>query len=416
MKWFLSLFATVLLIIITQKTGAQAGVSVSFQTFYDNLSPYGQWVEEPKYGYVWVPNEGTDFRPYHTGGHWVVTDYGNTWVSDYPWGWAPYHYGRWTYDPYYGWVWVPGYEWAPAWVSWRYGDGYCGWAPLSPGISIGVSTYACPNDWWVFVGPQYLYRRDFYHYWGGPRTNAAIITRTSFINNTYVDNGTHVRYNYGPRTQEIERVTHEHVPVYKLSGAQSPGVAAVHGSAVNIYRPTVKQTTGVRPTNNVMKAPRPIGGPAPATASRAPEFHSVMQQRQVQEKNGAVTNNVHNPQMPGNRQAAAPNNSNRPQGRPEVLQQRPSAPTPSRQPQGRPEVPQQRPSAPAPSRQPQGRPEMPQRSPAPMPMNRPQQQGRPEMPQQRPSAPMPMNRPEARPEMPHSEPHQAAPPPREERR
>src|ERR1039458_8402512 len=96
-------------------------VQVSFQTFYDNLSPYGQWVSDPQYGNVWVPNEEGNFRPYGSRGHWVMTDYGNTWVSDDPWGWACYHYGRWTYDNYYGWIWVPGYEWAPAWVSWRYG-------------------------------------------------------------------------------------------------------------------------------------------------------------------------------------------------------------------------------------------------------------------------------------------------------
>ena len=31
----------------------------------------------------------------------------------------------------YGWVWVPGYEWGPAWVSWRTGGDYVGWAPLA---------------------------------------------------------------------------------------------------------------------------------------------------------------------------------------------------------------------------------------------------------------------------------------------
>ena len=112
-------------------------VSVSYQTFYDELAPYGQWVNDPEYGNVWVPNEGGDFRPYGNRGHWVMTEYGNTWVSEDPWGWACYHYGRWTYNPYYGWIWVPGYEWAPAWVSWRFGGGYCGWAPLAPGYAVG---------------------------------------------------------------------------------------------------------------------------------------------------------------------------------------------------------------------------------------------------------------------------------------
>jgi hypothetical protein len=32
-------------------------VSVSFQLFYDELSPYGMWVDYPNYGYVWIPNE-----------------------------------------------------------------------------------------------------------------------------------------------------------------------------------------------------------------------------------------------------------------------------------------------------------------------------------------------------------------------
>ncbi|HXS37488.1 MAG TPA: DUF6600 domain-containing protein, partial [Flavipsychrobacter sp.] len=84
-------------------TQAQVGVSVSYQTFYDDLSPYGQWVSDGGYGNVWVPyTNDANFRPYCTGGHWAMTDYGNTWVSDYPWGWATFHYGRWTYDQYYG--------------------------------------------------------------------------------------------------------------------------------------------------------------------------------------------------------------------------------------------------------------------------------------------------------------------------
>src|SRR5688572_5624845 len=81
---------------------------VSYQTFYDELSPYGRWVEYPGQGYVWVPDAGDDFRPYSTNGHWVWTDnYEWMWVSDYDWGWAPFHYGRWDYDDYYGWYWVP---------------------------------------------------------------------------------------------------------------------------------------------------------------------------------------------------------------------------------------------------------------------------------------------------------------------
>src|SRR6266540_3123993 len=96
------------------KASIQPGERVTFQVFYDNLSPYGQWIQDTEYGYVWIPSVGADFRPYYSDGYWVMTDYGNMWVSDYPWGWAPFHYGRWTFDSDYGWVWIPDSEWGPA--------------------------------------------------------------------------------------------------------------------------------------------------------------------------------------------------------------------------------------------------------------------------------------------------------------
>ena len=102
----------------------------SYQSFYDALSPYGQWIDNPQYGYVWMPNVGPDFKPYSSNGNWVYTDGGWTWASNYPWGWATFHYGRWFFEEGYGWMWIPGNEWAPAWVSWRQSPQYYGWAPL----------------------------------------------------------------------------------------------------------------------------------------------------------------------------------------------------------------------------------------------------------------------------------------------
>ena len=48
------------------------------------------------------------------------------------WGWVTFHYGRWAHDQRLGWFWVPGDEWGPAWVDWRRGDDFVGWAPLPP--------------------------------------------------------------------------------------------------------------------------------------------------------------------------------------------------------------------------------------------------------------------------------------------
>jgi hypothetical protein len=105
---------------------------VDIDLFYDDLAPYGDWIEYQDYGWAWVPRVDADWRPY-TIGRWAWTDeYGWMWVSDEPFGWATYHYGRWIEDADYGWVWIPGYEWGPAWVSWRMGDDAVGWAPLPP--------------------------------------------------------------------------------------------------------------------------------------------------------------------------------------------------------------------------------------------------------------------------------------------
>lgn len=120
------------------------------QDFTTALSPYGDWVTTSAWGVAWRPWPsvvGTGFVPYVTGGRWVSTGYGWTFVTGWSWGWAPFHYGRWFFDPTWGWLWLPGNVWAPAWVEWRYGGGYVGWAPLGPaGWSMG---YGGPA--WCFV-------------------------------------------------------------------------------------------------------------------------------------------------------------------------------------------------------------------------------------------------------------------------
>jgi hypothetical protein len=96
---------TITLSISPLQTKAQGWVNSQY--FYDNLSPYGNWVYYPGYGNVWLPDAGPGFRPYFSSGYWVYTDYGWMWASDYSWGWATFHYGSWTYDQYYGWMWIP---------------------------------------------------------------------------------------------------------------------------------------------------------------------------------------------------------------------------------------------------------------------------------------------------------------------
>lgn len=138
------------------------GTSVSFDVFYDTLSPYGVWLDSPRFGRVWRPYAavvGSNFIPYGSAGQWVDTDYGWAWDSDYAWGWAPFHYGRWYLDPSEGWVWIPDDIWGPAWVDWRYGGGFVGWAPLPPpGFGLGFGPF------WAFVPVNQFGYRNPIHY------------------------------------------------------------------------------------------------------------------------------------------------------------------------------------------------------------------------------------------------------------
>ena len=121
--------------------GPQVGVNVTIGGFYDELAPYGRWVD-CNYGQCWVPGQvASDWQPY-SNGQWIYTEYGWTWVSRDPWGGSPYHYGTWASIPGYGWSWVPGTVWAPAWVTWSYSNSYVGWAPLPPTMAFGASGYA----------------------------------------------------------------------------------------------------------------------------------------------------------------------------------------------------------------------------------------------------------------------------------
>jgi len=232
-------------IIEPQKASAQ--VSVGFQVFYDQMSPYGSWVNYPEYGYAWIPNASVGFSPYSTGGHWVFTQFGWMWVSDYPWGWAAFHYGSWYMDPMYGWMWIPGYEWAPAWVVWSSAPGYYGWAPIGPRVNVNVvinGGYRIPANQWVYVPAKYIASPDISRYYGPRTNNTALIQKSTIINNTYVDNSTHVTYVKGPDRNEVQKVTGQNIEPAAVKAMDKPG-ERVSKNEVEIYRPHVtKEAAG----------------------------------------------------------------------------------------------------------------------------------------------------------------------------
>ena len=143
--------------------------------FRPTLDPYGTWVDDEKYGTVWVPNRdavGEDFAPYVSAGHWAMTDDGDwVWQSDYPFGDVVFHYGRWVWLPGTGWAWVAGRRYANAWVTWRVPTddyGYVGWAPMPPAWGwyggSAISLWWYPPAAYVFCPSGYAFSYNVHSY------------------------------------------------------------------------------------------------------------------------------------------------------------------------------------------------------------------------------------------------------------
>ncbi len=249
---------------------------ISYQEFYDGLSPYGHWIHHPSNGYVWVPEAGPNFVPYSTGGYWVWSDaYGWVWTSDYAWGWAPYHYGRWDNDQEYGWYWVPDLTWGPAWVAWREYPGYYGWAPMRPGISAEFAYgggYMPPNYWWTGCEGQYFGRREMRDHFDrdhdGDRNHGERIGRIFGGESRSVGNAPSVGGGRrglvtGPAKRVIEAQAHTTIPSVNIVRSNTPG-EALSGNTLNIYRPELRRS-GAQTTQNVgssqTAAPRNVETP-----------------------------------------------------------------------------------------------------------------------------------------------------------
>jgi uncharacterized protein DUF6600 len=372
---------------------ASAQVTVSFQAFYDQLSPFGSWVNYPGNGYVWVPNAGSSFRPYGSRGHWVYTEDGWAWVSDYSWGWAPFHYGNWFYDNSYGWMWAPGYNWAPAWVTWgEYGGNYC-WAPIGLQVNIGVAygTYRPPYNYWNFCPRNRITSVNVSNYYVTNIRNSTTINKITVINN--VNRGGNAAYLKGPTGASVEKYTHSPVRPMAIQASSRPGASTVQRGQLAIYRPAVQSNnaaarpariqnlSAIRPVNRGGATTNRAGNPVvnrPVNPSVNRPGNTTVNHSSGTPANRPVntTNNRPAPVTPRPTPASRPATSpvNRQQPAPQhTVQPRPVQPRPA--PQPRP-VPQQHPVQQQRSVQPRPAPQVrpaPQPRPAPVPEPRPVQ-------------------------------------------
>ncbi|MCK9203991.1 MAG: hypothetical protein M0P58_06060 [Bacteroidales bacterium] len=356
-------------LMIPDKAIAQ-GVSVSFQVFYDELSPYGTWVENPDYGYVWAPDVEPGFTPYSTNGYWVFTDLGWTWISNYSWGWAPFHYGRWFTDPEYGPMWVPDDEWGPGWVTWRRSVNYYGWAPIGPGINISLAYsngYNLPYNQWTFISGNYLGRTNIDNYYLNSSNNMVIINNSTVINNTRIDKSHHVMFNAGPDRREVERRAGRTFTPVVIQESNKPGEHLVKNH-LQIYRPPVQK--------NIQSGPKPV-------PSRVESLKSMKPATQRAVINPSQKSNQPSRQQPSEKQKAQPparqQQKQQPQAQP-ATQQQPQKQQPQAQPATRQQQKQQPQAQPA-TRQQQK--QQPQAQPAT------QQQPQKQQPQAQPATRQP---------------------------
>jgi Family of unknown function (DUF6600) len=236
----------------------QAKADVSVDYFYDNLSG-GNWIDVEGYGYGWQPDVAVNdpnWRPY-ADGYWAYTDDGWTWISYEDFGWATYHYGRWANLADYGWTWFPGedLDWGPAWVSWRTGGDYVGWAPLPPrgagvvyeGRPIGPQVdieFDIGPEYYNFCEVRYIGEPVLRNYIAPPVQNVTYINNTVNVTNITVKNN--VVYNYGPNyevlsahsARPIQRLNIERQSATNLSAAAKSGaLTKVQGNKLVVAAP-----------------------------------------------------------------------------------------------------------------------------------------------------------------------------------
>ncbi|HSP46026.1 MAG TPA: DUF6600 domain-containing protein [Chthoniobacterales bacterium] len=221
------LAVTMLAVVFPALRQAEARTDISIDFFYDNLGDDGSWIEAGDYGYCWQPTvaaSNTSWRPY-SDGYWAYTDVGWTWVSYEDFGWATYHYGRWIRLRGRGWAWAPGREWGPAWVSWRTGGDYVGWAPLPPrrggDIYVDFSPITSSVDIDYDIGPAYYNFIDV-RYIGEPvlrdrifaaDQNVTYVSKTVNVTNITYSNS--MVYNHGPDYNVLSRYSSR--PIQRLS-------------------------------------------------------------------------------------------------------------------------------------------------------------------------------------------------------
>jgi hypothetical protein len=162
---------------------------------------------------------------------------------------------------------VPGYQWAPAWVSWRYGGGYCGWAPLPPSTFVGVEIGGgginlgfdfqfgseCDTEFGIgpgcynFIPVGYIGERRYHGYYMDRSRNFTIINNTRNVTNIYITRNSGNAFSAvrvgGPSLADINAHSRTPVQQVRLTASGQAGISSVDGGTMNIFRPRINPAT-----------------------------------------------------------------------------------------------------------------------------------------------------------------------------
>ena len=274
--------------------------TVDYKEFYDQLSPYGEWVQvkseeiglqsktaqsispgnnnfslsnllgikeanastgvNVEMAFVWKPStdlavvsDGGDVAVYepYTNGQWVYTDAGWYFKAPTPEEEIVHHYGRWVNSVTDGWLWVPGRVWAPAWVDWRQNDGYVAWTPVPPSVYIVNNYITVPpieEDRYIIVEKKYFVEPQVYKYkyMYKENKNKIMIKEMTKTNRVMIKNKTII--NKGPEVSDIERYWGNKIEIVKINRVKDKNDVKYSDNEYYVYTPTF---TKVKHTENV---------------------------------------------------------------------------------------------------------------------------------------------------------------------
>jgi len=317
-------------VVVTQPGQVQ---TVSY--FYDSLAPYGNWVNLSGYGWCWQPTVAVvnvGWQPYCDRGRWVYSNHGWYWNSDYSWGWAAFHYGRWHRHGSYGWMWVPGTVWGPSWVSWRYNNAYCGWAPLPPAahyrsgfgftynggsVSVGFD-FGLSYAHYSYVPASSFCARTPKHY-VVPAHHARTVHNNTTVINNYISGDNNTVINQGIARDTIAKVTKTPIREVTVKEALVHNTPGMNPDRITrdrdrdvIHRPVLARGNVQRVSEELRRHQRVMpatGQPlvnnlgataAPAVApAAAPSTPTKASSVQVSTQPGAATGRVSNERLSG---------------------------------------------------------------------------------------------------------------------